>query len=85
MIGSQIFVMDKRKAAEQGGVEPFNRIRRDLLAEIAALGPKDRVLVVGCSSEPSNCKRKDEEALIGAFDKHIHLPLPDYASRQVCC
>jgi SpoVK/Ycf46/Vps4 family AAA+-type ATPase len=76
--------MDKRKAEEQGGTEPFNRMKRDLLVEIAALAPTDRVLVIGTSSEPFNCKRKDEAALVSAFDKHIHVPLPDYASRQVC-
>jgi SpoVK/Ycf46/Vps4 family AAA+-type ATPase len=79
----QVFIMDKRKAAEQGGTEPFNRIKRDLAAEITALSCKDRVLVIGTSSQPFNCKRKDEEALLRAFDKHIRVPLPDYASRQV--
>ncbi len=75
--------MDKRKAEGHGGVELFNRIKRDLLVEVAALAPTDRVLVIGTSSEPFNCKRKDETALVGAFEKHIHVPLPDNASRQV--
>lgn len=75
--------MDKRKAEGQGGVELFNRIKRDLLVEVAALAPTDRVLVIGTASEPFNCKRKDETALVGAFEKHIHVPLPDDASRQV--
>ncbi|EIE24582.1 hypothetical protein COCSUDRAFT_1698, partial [Coccomyxa subellipsoidea C-169] len=56
----QVFIMDKRKAEGQGGVELFNRIKRDLLVEVAALAPTDRVLVIGTSSEPFNCKRKDE-------------------------
>lgn len=75
--------MDKRKAEEQGGAEPFNRVKRDLMVEIAALAPTDRVMVIGASSEPFNCNRKDEAALCSAFDKHMHVPLPDYASRQV--
>lgn len=80
----QVFIMDKRKAEEVGGVEIFNRIKRDLLAEIAALAPTDTVLVIGTSSEPFNCKRRDEAALGSAFDKLFFVPLPDYASRQVC-
>ncbi|CAL8467595.1 g7133 [Coccomyxa elongata] len=79
----KVFIMDKRKAEEHGGIETFNRIKRDLLAEIAALAPTDRVLVIGTSSEPFNCKRRDEAALGSAFDKLFYVPLPDYASRQV--
>ena len=48
-----------------------------------ALKPGDRVLVVGASSEPYLCAKKDETALINFFQKHIHMPLPDYASRQL--
>ena len=41
-----MFILDKKRAAEQGGAEPFNRIRRALGAELAALAPADRVLLV---------------------------------------
>ena len=44
--GAQVFILDKKRAAEQGGSEPFNRIRRALGAELAALAPADRVLLV---------------------------------------
>ena len=74
--------MDKDKVAEQGGREPFNRIRRALGAEMAALGPADRVLILGTTAAPHACKRKDEEALLACFGTQIHVPLPDYASRQ---
>lgn len=46
------------------------------------LKPGDRVLVLGASSEPYLCTKKDERALLGFFQKHIALPLPDYASRK---
>lgn len=45
-LGAQVFILDKKRAAEQGGAEPFNRIRRALGAELAALAPADRVLLV---------------------------------------
>ena len=41
------------------------------------------MLVLGTSSEPYLCAKKDERALLGFFQKHISLPLPDYASRKL--
>lgn len=43
----------------------------------------DRVLVVGTSCEPQMCTKKDEKAFMGFWDKHLFLPVPDYASRRV--
>ena len=80
----QVFVMEKRRAEEFGGSAPFSRIKKDLLQEIQALQPADRVVVIGCTSEPFSCTKKDSEALLAAFDKHIYIPLPDYATRQAC-
>lgn len=53
------------------------------MQEMKQLKPGDRVLVVGCSSEPYLCAKKDEAALLNSFQKHVHMPLPDYASRQI--
>lgn len=47
------------------------------------LKPGERVLVIGASSEPQLCVKKDEKALLAFFQKHICLPLPDYASRKL--
>lgn len=41
------------------------------------------MLVVGASSEPWLVPHKDEAAFVGFWSKMIHVPLPDYASRQV--
>ena len=35
----------------------------------------------GASAAPQMCVKKDEKAFMGFFDKHIYLPLPEYASR----
>ena len=59
-------------------------MKRDLLQEIQALQPADRVVVIGCTNEPFNCTKKDSESLLAAFNKHLYIPLPDYATRQVC-
>lgn len=53
------------------------------LQEMKQLKPGDRVLIIGASSEPYLCAKKDERALLGAFQKHICLPVPDYASRKL--
>ena len=78
-----MFAADKRRAEEAEGNEPPSRMRRDLLQEIQALQPADRVVVIGCTNEPFNCTKKDSESLLAAFDKHFYIPLPDYATRQV--
>jgi len=80
----QVFVMDKRRAEESGASEPVNRIKKDLLQEIQAIQPADRVVVIGCCTEPFNCTKKDSESLLAAFDKHFYIPLPDYGTRQAC-
>lgn len=74
---------DKKRSKEFGGSEAFSRIKKELAKEMKGLGPDERILVLGCSSAPQMCVKKDEKAFISFFDKHIYLPLPDYASRLV--
>lgn len=52
-------------------------------AQVRALAAGDRVLVLGCSAAPHAAVKKDEVALLGLFDKHLLVPLPDYAARRV--
>ena len=80
-----MFVSDKKRSKEFGGSEAFSRIKKELAKEMKGLGPEERILVLGCSSAPQICVKKDEKAFISFFDKHIYLPLPDYASRLVSC
>ena len=54
-----------------------------VMQEMKALEPHDRVLLMATSAEPHICVKKDEKAYIGFFDKHMYVPLPDYASRLV--
>ena len=79
----QVFVSDKKRSKEFGGTEAFNRIKKEMVKEMKGLGPEEKVLLVGCSAAPQMCVKKDEKAFLGFFDKHINLPLPDYASRLV--
>ena len=51
--------------------------------QVRALTASDRVLVLGCSAAPHAAVKKDEAALLGLFDKHLPVPLPDYAARRV--
>lgn len=79
----QVFVSDKKRSKEFGGSEAFNRIKKELLKEMKGVGSEEQVLLVGCSATPHMCVKKDEKAFINFFDKHLYLPLPDYASRLV--
>ncbi len=79
----QVFVSDKKRSKEFGGTEAFNRIKKEMVKEMKGLGPEEQVLLIGCSAAPQMCVKKDEKAFLGFFDKHIYLPLPDYASRLV--
>ena len=79
----QDFVSDKKQSKEFGGTEAFNRIKKEMVKEMKGLGPEEQVLLIGCSAAPQMCVKKDEKAFMGFFDKHIYLPLPDYASRLV--
>ena len=53
------------------------------MRQVHALTAADRVLVLGCSAAPHAAVKKDEVALLGLFDKHLPVPLPDYAARRV--
>ena len=79
----QVFVSDKKRSKEFGGTEAFNRIKKEMVKEMKGLSPEEQVLLIGCSAAPQMCVKKDEKAFMGFFDKHIYLPLPDYASRLV--
>ena len=81
----KVFVADKKKQKEfnTNGGDPFNRIKKDLLKEMKQLQPGDGVLVVGNSSQPFLCTKKDEKAFVGFWDKHILLPIPDYDARRL--
>ncbi|KAK3245248.1 hypothetical protein CYMTET_45172 [Cymbomonas tetramitiformis] len=79
----KVFISDKKKMKEFGGMEPFSRIKKELLKEIKQLGPGDRVLIVGNTQQPYLCVKKDEKAFMDFFQKHILFPLPDYASMRL--
>ncbi|PRW20260.1 IQ and AAA domain-containing 1 [Chlorella sorokiniana] len=79
----QVFISDKTRAkvlAPPGG-EPPNRIKKQLLAEVADLEPVDGVLVLCTSRQPQACVKKDERALRTFVQRYIQLPLPDHGSR----
>eukprot|EP00899_Mesostigma_viride_P008882 jgi/Mesvir1/17996/Mv09337-RA.2 len=80
----KIFITDKKKIKEQGGQEPFNRIRKALVKETNTLTPGDRVLIIGNSAKPYlAAKATDSKNFMNFFTKHIYCPLPDYASYRL--
>lgn len=78
----KVFLSDKKKLKEYGSTEPLNRIKKEFLKEVKTMAKGERVLILGASSEPHLCVKKDQKALMEFFQKHVHLPLPDYASRR---
>ncbi|OWZ11823.1 IQ and AAA domain-containing hypothetical protein [Phytophthora megakarya] len=68
-----------KKGKSSASTDGPSRFKKDLLLYIkAALEPSDRVLVVGTSADPGAADVKD---LRNFFDKFLHVPYPDYASR----
>jgi hypothetical protein len=68
-----------KKSKASANADGPARFKKDLLLYIkAALEPSDRVLVIGTSCDPSTAEVKD---LRNFFDKFLHVPYPDYASR----
>lgn len=69
----------KKKSAAAANADSAVRFKKDMLTYIkSALEPTDRVLVIGATSDPSAAEVKDLRAF---FDKFLHVPYPDYASR----
>jgi hypothetical protein len=76
----RLLTADKRYIA--GGAEPYNRLKRDILKEAAALTPRDRVAVLLLTSDVVAVAGKDPAAAAAAFDVVLHLPPPDDAARR---
>lgn len=66
----------KAKGADKDGP---SRFKKDLITyRNLALQPEDRVIIIGTSSRP---ELGDPKELRSFFDKFLHMPMPDYASR----
>ena len=78
----KVFLSDKKKLKEYGSTELLNRIKKEFLKEVKSMSKGERVLIIGCSSEPYLCAKKDQKALMEFFQKHVHCPVPDYSSRR---
>ncbi|KAK1931387.1 Dynein regulatory complex protein 11 [Phytophthora citrophthora] len=75
----QFFAGGGKKSKSAANSDGPARFKKDLLLYIkSALEPTDRVLVVGTSADPGAAEVKD---LRNFFDKFLHVPYPDYASR----
>ncbi|KAG1701965.1 hypothetical protein DVH05_010456 [Phytophthora capsici] len=75
----QFFAGGGKKSKSAANSDGPARFKKDLLLYIkSALEPTDRVLVIGTSADPGAAEVKD---LRNFFDKFLHVPYPDYASR----
>ena len=77
-----VFLTDKKKMRELPPTkEPTNRIKKELVKEVKALRPGDRVVVVGCAREPQILAKKDRR-VFGFFQKRVATPLPNFGARR---
>ena len=70
----KVFCTDKKLSKTWGLRESAGRIKKDLLKEVKALKPGDRVVVIGNAREPWTCAKKDHKAFCGFFDKIFVSP-----------
>ena len=78
-----VFLTDKKKMRELPPTkEPTNRIKKELVKEVKALRPGDRVVVVGCAREPQILAKKDRRAFLDFFQKRVATPLPNFGARR---
>jgi hypothetical protein len=66
------------KKAKGGDKDGPSRFKKDLLTYKNSLVPEDRVIIIGCTSNPDGADMKDLRAF---FNKFVYFPLPTYASR----
>jgi SpoVK/Ycf46/Vps4 family AAA+-type ATPase len=66
----------KKKISSEGPT----RFKKDLVTYIKALEKEDRLFIIGTSSDPSLGDPKEYKSF---FDKFLHIPYPDYASRML--
>ena len=71
----KVFASGKKKKEAGKSV----KLRKDLLAQVRELEPYDRVLVIGNSRTPWDCK--DDNDFKELFKKVVYCVPPDYASR----
>ena len=77
----KVFVSDKKKKKEfQPYSEALDRVKKLVAKEHKKMAAGDRVLLLGNSSMPQVCQKKDKKAFVKFWDKHIYVPVPDYAS-----
>ena len=58
LLAHTLFSLDK-KATPEGAAEPFNRLRKDVMREAAALQPCHRVGLLAATSDPASLLGKD--------------------------
>lgn len=79
----KIFPQKKKKGKKKGKkkAEPGapSRMKKAIIAWKKKLPQADRILIIGCSSEPHEAVKKDMRAM---FDQAIYFPFPDFSTRR---
>ena len=78
----KVFLSDKKKLREYKSKELFNRIKKDLLKEVKGMKKGERVMIVGCSSEPYLCVKQHQRGFMKEVSRFVYCPVPDDLSRR---
>jgi SpoVK/Ycf46/Vps4 family AAA+-type ATPase len=69
----------KKKGGKKGDPSAPSRIKKDLITFKKLLKPKDRVIIIGCTSQVWDASQADLRTF---FKKKIYIPHPNYATRK---
>ncbi|XP_054449406.1 IQ and AAA domain-containing protein 1-like [Pteronotus mesoamericanus] len=78
-IGNAEKTFYKKVPKEEEEMDP-KRIKKDLTKALQLLGPGDRVMLIGTTSQPQLAEMK---GLCRTYERILFMPQPDYASRYV--
>lgn len=69
-----------KKKGKKGDPNAPNRIKKAILAYKKSFLNDERILVVGCTSEPHEGNKAEFKKF---FDKKVYFPFPDYSTRRL--
>ena len=68
----------KKKKKKKGKGE-FSKLKKDLVGHKKFIKAENRVLIIGCTSQPGEASKADLKSF---FNKHIYIPHPNYSTRK---
>jgi SpoVK/Ycf46/Vps4 family AAA+-type ATPase len=61
----------------------FGRLRKEFKKRLNDLDPKDRVILIACTSKQHEAGAKEMKDMKEFFDKSLFFPFPNYSTRKL--